>query len=204
MRKKPYKRVVSLVSVKLYRDDIEELLAILNSYSYVIEVSDDKNIYSDLDAMKTILGGRISTLTIEGTAVGTSFSLNISNKSQSKLQVANRDEVFLQVYEFLRARQRLWIGAGMIVGALVLALTVIQLLSDLDFEYRLALMALILCLPTYFSMRWTRGNLSTIYLLEKHAQVSFWTRNKDTVWVGIIVAIVTAVVTWLITYLTTK
>ena len=48
------------------------------------------------------------------------------------------------------------------------------------------------------------GSFSRILVIDRHEQETFLARNKDTIWVGVIVGIVTAVVTWFVTYLTTK
>lgn len=201
MKKKPSNRGTSFVSVKLYRNDIEELLSLLSDYVYAIEISDDKNIYSDLNELQATCGDRIPSLSIEGTAMGTSFKLELARQSRSYLEVTNRDEVFLRVIDFLKAHRRTRLGVVIIASILaIVAITVLGAIRHTNFVWLL----LLVVFPIILLKLWANGNLSLIYLMQKHKQESFWTRNKDTIWVGVIVAIVTAIVTWAITYFTTK
>src|SRR6267143_83890 len=110
MKKRISDRKKTPGSFKLYRNDIEEILALLDEYAYTKTLSDSQYEYDDLDDLEKARGITIRDFTITGTGLGTKFKLSISAPIGSILEVTNKDEFYLLLIDFLKKKKRIALG----------------------------------------------------------------------------------------------
>lgn len=193
MKKKPSERIKSLMSFMLYRNDIEELLELLNGYGFDVQLSDKKYEYTNLEEIKDTQGDVVRDLTITGTGNGSCRVQLKFSRVGSILEVSNHDETFLQMEDLLRPRRRILLTliSGAVAIPSVLGFAVAMTSNHLP----LAVVFFVLCVSTgLLCMSASGGALSVVYLTPKHQAPSFWKRNKDALWIIVLTAIVTALV----------
>src|SRR6266446_8060456 len=106
MKKKNPTRTTKFQSIKLYREDLEEITNILHSHVIVMHLSDNEFEYENLDDLKEGRGEVFRNLLIDGIGTDCSVQLKLSAKLGNELTVYNEDEVFLSLQDLLRKRQR--------------------------------------------------------------------------------------------------
>jgi hypothetical protein len=178
MKKKALVRTTQFPSVKLYKNDIDEIFSLFNEYVYATEISDGKYDYDDLEDIRQTRGNFIPELFIEGKALNTSFTLKLSRTTGNWLEVRNRDEFYLQMNDVLRSRKRRML-LGSIVASGLISFAGIMLGATYKIKPIVIISGLLLFMLTILFGMWQRGVLSKIYLTKKHEQPSFWNRNKD-------------------------
>lgn len=193
MKKKPSERIKSLWSIKLYKDDIEELLQLLSEYVFAVQLSDKKYEYTGLDEVQNARGDVIRDLNIVGTgSEGSRVQLRFS-KAGTSLEVSNHDEAFLKIVDLLRPRKRI------LLALISLAVTIPSIFGFAYYmTHRLTILAgifFVLSLSNGFLfMGALDGMLSVVYLTRKHEAPSFWKRNRDAIWIIVLTAVITALV----------
>ena len=107
-----------LRSLKMYREELDRLVAFFKKSCEVVTISDDKNRYESLDEMKANVGSRIRSLDIRGERPGVHFLLNqkeyepgsptpaVFNELRTEEISDTSENLFLRVKEFLTEYQR--------------------------------------------------------------------------------------------------
>ena len=105
--------------LKMYREDLDQLLEYFQKGCTVVRLSDKQNRYDSLDEMKKMIGSKVKELDIEGEKPGLHFLLNHSepmlgspgsknvfNELRTEEISDDADILFFKVREFLTERQR--------------------------------------------------------------------------------------------------
>jgi hypothetical protein len=195
MKKKEFVfRRATFPSVKLYRDDVEEILTLITPYAK--QISDEKYEYTDLDDLAQGRGNIIHNFSIDGTALGTTFKLTIS-QTGNYLQVTNKDEIFLQLKEFFKTKRRTGLGLLFLTLSIVTAAIFVLFFNTswtariISFSAYLVTLGLLLF--------WYQGKFSIIHLTQKHQLPSFWKKNRD-IWILVLSNILTGIVSAFVAY----
>jgi hypothetical protein len=105
-------------SLKMYRGELDHLIALFQKSCQSVVISDNQNRYGSLDEMKATVGSKIKNLDIRGEKPGLHFLLNqkeyppgsstpaIFNELRTEEITDEADALFLKVREFLYAQQR--------------------------------------------------------------------------------------------------
>jgi hypothetical protein len=198
MRKRVLNRETTVTSVTLYRDDLDELLKLLNDYHFDIHISDDEFDYDNLADLQHSKGDRVSKLNVRGFHNTTVLDFKVSHNTT--LNVLNGDEAFLSVRDFLEKRKRRYLH---LISVLVIVLGVATFLVDAALKTRMRwvfIPFIIAGIAFWILMRNKEGAFTRIILTRKHEASSFWKRNKDAIWIVVITAIVTSVMSVLASY----
>jgi hypothetical protein len=200
MKKKVAIRRKTIPCLKLYRNDVEEILSLLDDYVYEKAISDKTHEYTDLNDLQQERGEIINELFIEGTALGARLELRVSKKGNNSLTVINSDEIFLQLIDSLKTKRRVVLGG--LLHLFSLFTLVSYFISYLIFKNRSVFVISLLttAISGYLLVGWYHGLFSIIYLTPKHQTSSFWKRNNDALWIIVITAVVSSIGTVLVTY----
>jgi hypothetical protein len=198
VKKRASHKTTSLFSVKLYRNDLDDILTLLETHRYTKDISDAKNEYMDLADLEHEKGTVIRDLSINGAGDESSLKLHLG-KGGITLEVNNDDGLYFLLKALLRSKTRIGLGifVHLFVGfAIVGFFTIPRFLND-----RFVPLSVLALLASAFLLAgWYAGGFSVVYLTQKHLLPSIWKRNKDTILVATISAFVSAALTFAITY----
>ena len=128
-------------ALKMYRDDVDQLVGLFQEYCETVILSDDKYRYDSLDELKTQLGANVREFEIHGENPALHFRLNRIeidnfppgsatriwfNELRSDEASEEADNLFFRVKDFLTARQmpsfqRLYLALSLLVFAAAIA-----------------------------------------------------------------------------------
>lgn len=180
----------SFDGLRLYRDDLERLIALLRSADLKVTISDKVVEYDQLDEMQTHQGNSPTQIEIEGKKNGLSLSVSLSKRTwylyrwgEGASELAREVEALLRARRIIVDRLPLfwmllsaWIISGISSGASTLAK--LNEAAELEFLFKTVRLAgltasvLSLALIAYW---WFRSRVSLQY---KHSS-SLLSRNRD-------------------------
>ncbi|SRR6266851_1831273 len=187
-------KTARLRGLKMYREDLDQLVALFQKSCAASTISDNKNSYVSLDEMKANVGSKISDLDIRGEKPGLHFLLNqkefapgastpaIFNELRTEEITDEAEALFFKVKEFLDPCQRstrtstvvLTIAIACLIGAFVLARNSATGQVHMTPPIVISLVVVIVCL--FFRLAINRNHL----LLEtKLNSRSFFARNRE-------------------------
>jgi NADH:ubiquinone oxidoreductase subunit 5 (subunit L)/multisubunit Na+/H+ antiporter MnhA subunit len=195
--------------VKLFLDDIEEVLQILATSCQTVSIQDKDFEYQSLDEVIQKRGKHPKTLHLIG--YNPYVVLSISGFIRSVHLFANGEEPsmipFAKIKSILERNKRGWVH-GILGPAMITAYSITLigwfLRLPISLALRITLVAILLILISVLGVSIEHGMLSILSLGNKSEKGSFWSRNRDSIWLALITAIVTALLTWFITYITFK
>lgn len=131
----PIRRALSaqIGYLKMYREDVDALLAIFQQACEKVTISDQKHRYKTLDAMRRTVSSPIKELTIRGENPDVLFLFNRSevvsspsgptqrvfNELRTEISSEAADSLFYKVKDFLMMHQRPKMRQGYLVGAIL-------------------------------------------------------------------------------------
>jgi hypothetical protein len=200
-------------SVKLFRDDIEDIIKILSDKCERLTIEDNEFVYDSLDEVLDKRGPYPRQPSITGFEPYVSLKIRIKRSRTTLDTSGDGDNLapFFFIQDIFRRRRRVahLVALTSPFLLLMLAAVVVTFTHEAELERLSGLakggyfMTPILILYV-LTVSHGLGAFSVISLKKKHEEESFWSRNKDTVWVGVIVAVFTALITYFITYLTSR
>ena len=197
-------------SVSLFRDDLEEIIKILTDKCERVTIEDNEYKYNSLDELFEKRGPTPRRLSITGFEPFVGLNIKIKRAQTTLESFGDGDHLapFYFIHALLEKRRR-FIHLIAITSPLFL-LMFAHLLFSIRYGQQLSkvlsftiFMTLLASIYTLLFVHRT-GAFSVISLKKQYEQDSFWTRNKDTIWVALIGALVGGLVTWLVTYLASK
>ncbi len=120
-------KTARLRRLKMYREDLDGLVALFHKGCRVVTISDGKNRYDSLDEMKTHVGPKITNLDIRGENPGVHFLLNQQeqlpghiapaafNELRTEETTDEADNLFFILKDFLVERQQRSVRLGFLV-----------------------------------------------------------------------------------------
>lgn len=200
----------SIYGVKLYIDDIELIISKIQNLSNNFKISDNDNIYQDLDELRKYKGDNPQLIKIENRE---NFDLLFIRIVENIASINCRGEAFLkEAYEieeiFIKRRKHPIITyffnpentkSNLINFTIILGVYYsykgFYLKETLDFRNGIfgIVVGLLFILITLLNQNFN----GRIELKRKH-ESSFWEKNKDAILIAIISAIITGVITYLI------
>ncbi len=188
--------------LKMYREEVDQLVALFAHSCEKIIISDSKNRFKDLDDMKRNMGARISDFDLRGENPSIRFLFNqteivrlSSPPTQATFNELRTEEIsdaadalFYKVKDFLITHQRPRVRLGLLVGSLVslgslLWFVYINTATGPDgraaIQFR-ALPGVLFCLAAFMIFFIAGTNISNFLSLEtKHNSASFFVRNRE-------------------------
>ena len=196
-------------SVTLYREDIDEILALFTGSCSNVKITDNDYAYSNFDEVKSRLGQHTGRLAIETDSPTLSFSIGLG---QTILQHGGSDAVILaytKIKQLLRARRRPILYGFFNFYVLLIAIAVVLGLGikhgggpvPVIFALPIGAVMFVMVLGTFMNHA---GILSKIVLVNRSEQQGFWATNKDKIWLMLLAAIIGGVITKLVSFLLSK
>lgn len=193
-------------SVKLWREDVDHIISMLEEFSERVEISDRKAEFESLDELILKRGVRPKSLYFQ--AWGPYVSLRFDRREgylgtwlYTNGESIEAENCFLRIKEYLLGRKR-WLNVTTVIWPIVviafLALGLGKQAEVLSFGRIAGTMVSLSFLAygvLFFILRF--GMLYSISLSEPHERGSFLTRHGETILVGLITATIGAIVGWL-------
>jgi hypothetical protein len=224
MRKRIAAKSTRIPPVKLYREDIVELVALLQQYCKAVEISDDKCIYESLTEACEKTPSPISNVEIMGKTPNIKLSLQrtgswltqvFEKPEMEQKDLDQLDVVYYRVKDFLDARRGTishYFGGPVVTlsGLLIIAVVGITLSGKNPGGHGglISFLAWVIALAWLVMNRTLRTDIGMVSLKPKAEVTSFWSRNKDAVNLVVIGAVLgaagTLLVEWLKTFFVSK
>jgi len=197
-------------SIAFYRDDIEEIFAILNAACKKVTISDGTHSFSAVDELIQAKGSRPRELSLHSESPYVSLSIKPLSVTGVHLFAERSEDAefpFLKIKEYLRSRApRLGLPFPYPVAWVLLAMGILANVVDLRFPD---------LIPTWIPLAFNiaafisftillieRGCFCRIRLERRHEATTFWSRNGErliVVLIGVILgALGKELVTWVI------
>ncbi len=211
---KPIKhpQTARLRSLKMYREDLDQVLELFQGKCARVTISDKRYCYESFDEMRKHAGPRISNLEIHGEEPGLHFLLNQTtqvgsgssattiafNELRAEEATEEADALFFRIKDFLSARQQPRVRVGFIVFAIVAFSGLLLFVSRNHEGDRLTplgfaiLLAGVLISFGSLLVACTIGNNLT--LETRLDSPSFWAKHQDAFATHVVTATISAVV----------
>jgi hypothetical protein len=200
MKPKIHGKLELIPDVKLYREDLDEILSLFHHYCETVTISDADSEYESLDELKQHVGSRVRNIEIAGTKpnvtltiMGSSMLRHLSEGLVLTPEETDKaDLLFSRAKEFLLRRKRLLARLATIPAIVVvcLAITFVAFLiyrHDPTTQGGTIISVLLLMAPVAFISGATRsGAFRYVTLDSKTTASSFWKRNGDRIWMLLI------------------
>lgn len=210
----------AIPQTKIYLDDIEDILEILKENDINVEISDDDNIYDSIDELVVVKGKNPKKIKLHGRKEEKPFFewINIEltrtgstiyvNHSRNLLLPAHEIEKLLmtrkrkQIYSVVNTR----FAKGQIKSNSLVALAFVLLSSGYEkfFYPGMAFAGFALIWAVVFIIAELNPDSNTEIELERRHNRGIYTRNKDKIIVGVLMALVGAGLTLLVTFISNK
>lgn len=207
-KRNPANPVFKSPPVNLTREDIDEILEALKSSCQKVDIEDEEYEYETLEEIEKVQGKVVkSRLMFRGSYPTIEIILK-GHTAGPYVAVANVDEAFIpfnKIKGILERRKKKPLHllftppATVILILLVLTPLFLNMLRP-DMVPKLLAFVLFVGIITailLLSKPINKGMFSTITLVMRHEQLSFWARNKDQIWLLVIGAIVGGILTLL-------
>jgi len=196
VKKKLKDETRAIPSALLDRADLEEILQLFNSIAENVKISDDEFEYDSIAELESKRGQTIRRLTIESESP--SFSLTITKADTQLSRKGGATSVlapYTQIRDLLKQRRRLFFHSFFNpFSALIILFGTIVVIVFFGAHMPVFMafpLALVLVTPIILAPMHMSGAFTKILLVNRHEQQSFWTRNKDKIFLAIIVALIT-------------
>jgi hypothetical protein len=184
----------------MYREDLDQLVALFQKGCAKVTISDDKNRYESLDEMKQYVGAKVKNLDIEGEGPGVHFLLNRSgvvytgttptlsvfNELRTEEISDSADALFFKVRNFLAAYERPYVRVpfAVLAGLAFFAFIVCQVSFFTRKQHGLEIgnltsacvVSFIVCVILLFPAMYIVNSIS---LETKRNSQSFWAANRE-------------------------
>lgn len=224
MKKRIAAKSTRIPPLKLYREDMTELVSILQGYCKTVEISDDKAIYESFTEACEKTPSPISNVEITGKEPNIKLSLQrtgswltqqFDKAEMDQKDLDQLDVVFYRVKDFLDARQRTasyYFGGPLITLSGLLIIVVVGITLSIKnpggHGGLITFFGWVTAVGWLMMNRVFRTDIGMVSLKPKAEVTSFWTRNKDAVSLLIIGAGLgaagTLLVEWLKTFFASK
>lgn len=188
--------------LKMYREDVDELLAMFAQSCKKVTISDSKHRFEDLDDMKRNVAAKITDFDLRGETPDIRFLFNQTeivrlsppptqttfNELRTEEISEAADALFYKVKDFLVSRQQPRAKKGLLVGAAVSFVCLFWLLyistgpdahGQATIPFR-ALPGILLCLVAFIIFAITGTSINNYLSLEtKGNSKSFFVRNRE-------------------------
>jgi hypothetical protein len=218
-------KTARLRSLKMYREELDQLVALFRKSCESVVISDNRNRYDSLDEMSATAGSRIKNLDIRGERPGVHFLLNqkeyppgsatpaIFNELRTEEITEGAEALFFKIREFLYAHQRPSNTRFVIpaIAALIAAFgltvysTVARVLhgqqSDLPSTFPpipLKSVAAFIAAAVFFVILGVANSQNHLILETRRNSPSFFVRNRDELFKQGIIALMSGLVGWLL------
>jgi hypothetical protein len=200
----PIRRALSaqIGYLKMYREDVEELLAIFQQTCEKVTISDQKHRYKTLDAMRRTVSSPIKELTIRGENPDVQFLFNRSevvsspngptqrvfNELRTEISSEAADSLFYKVKDFLLMHQRPKMKQGYLVGVVMTFIGTFWValhysVTDSQGQFKMTPRSLIGFLIGFLFIilfvGLTVGGMNYVTLEKRRDAPSFFARNKE-------------------------
>ena len=212
MKKVTYDRTQFVPPVKLYRDDLDQLLADLSGQFGAVKIADSEFEYDTLDELGQKRGSKIKELLVQASSwEETSSFLAISfNRQVYGTHIYGRGPKtelnFPKVREFLISHRNMVPHYLKWFAWAVLTLVALFILANYNWtttthwvsgSFRLLTVALVgLLFGFAINIFFQHGRFNAISLNLRHKSPSFWSRNKDKIMIAFISAIAGGFAMW--------
>ena len=211
-------QTAQLWRLKMYREDLDQLLELFQGKCARVTISDKKYRYESFDEMKTRTGPRIDNLEIHGERPGLHFVLNqssdvkgypgqtiIFNELRAEETTEEADALFFRVKDFLSSHQqphvrwRFVVLAIAALGGLVLFVSRNQAAGPGDHVNPWHLAIFVLGVLTIIGFPILATNIGNYLTLETRLNSpSFWARHRDAFAAHAVTATIITVLGWLL------
>lgn len=207
MKKMELSRNKQCMAVKLYRDDVEEIVRIISSHYESVVISDEEYKYDSIEEFIEKRGTTPRYLGIKSKSHDVTLSISHRWLPGTHLWSSGDDKAntcFFAINEVLEKRRRLMtrllVPAPLFVLSLVLF--VISLTSNVAYRSALSNVALVVSFAANAGVLVRCGAFSSINLSRRHETTTFWSRNSEQWISGLVGALLGAggmkLVEWLI------
>ena len=198
MKKKLHSISKHLPPVKLYLDDVNEIVSRLQSLCSKIEYSTKNYEFESLDELKQNCGSNLKELAIQGRSPYISVDIR---KHDVHLYTSGESETTIGLYyslkEFLQQKSgwyskflNIWLWGTLLWIFLIVFSNVIKELKDLPDILKYFYIFLSFIFFFFLLSLLNRWKGSTIYLENRYKVSNFWERNKDKIITTIIGALI--------------
>lgn len=202
-------------SIRIYRDDLEEIITILKEVCKEVIIEDNEYRYDSLDEVLTKHGPNPKQLSINSRDPLVIFNVRIKPRHTTLGTSGDGDNLapYFRVKQILETKMG---GIKHYMLSLVPSFTGFGLIflhvglnkrfgsSGWTYWLRLSTFVIVGISILVLQTLYNQGAFTKISLKRKHEEATFWTRNKDTIWVAVIAALIGGLITWLITYFTAQ
>jgi hypothetical protein len=199
---------VRILPVKLFRDDLDEILSKMRSICGEIELFDDKHQFENIDDIKNNFGMKIRKLSIQGK--NPNIRIDFGDMFGEVYLTAFSDEaaakvLFYELKDFLMQR-RLFVSRinyrymWNLIGAVIGLTPTVYLFKTQLTNYPVIvyfLLAMLVLTVIFIILNSIKQKGSVLYLEPRH-NLDFWKVNKDKIMVAFVTAIISATVTLLL------
>jgi len=198
-KKSPTQLGLSLGSIAVYRDDLEEIISILTETCKQVIIEDNEYRFNSLDELFAKRGPYPSQLSINSREPFVIFNVRIKPRHTTLGTSGDGDNLapYFRVKAILESRKRKGLDAVFMLGpflsiaiiGLVWAPVTKRIASGFWFWLVFTILVTALLSLMVSQVFWGQGAYARIVLKRKHEDETFWTRNKDKIWLLIIGAI---------------
>jgi hypothetical protein len=201
MKRKVADAEQKFVSLKLYKKDLEELLSIFTSIFGGYRLSDNQYEFDSLNELQERRGTVIKYLTIGSPS--SSLELDIGN--ETKLRRTGEPEAvtaFAQIVTLLDGCKRpllnTFLHPLLYIPLMFLPIVFIIIFRKrIDVEWAQGVFLVFFILAMIPAAIHFTGGFSRIVLTEKHEEQTFWTRNRDNLWLLLVGAVIGSILTYI-------
>jgi hypothetical protein len=204
--KRKYQEIISRgPSVKLYREDIDSILEILKSSCGSITVSDDNYEYDSLEEFESKKGKQPEVLKFQGSSPFVSLTFG----SKTFIYAGSSKEshaVYQQIDSILRQKKvSIWtalLRRPWLILFFVIGITGFILFNETGIKVIWGIISLVAISVAFLEKHY--GFVSSVNLIMKHEEKSFWVRKKDDILLAAISGLIGAALTAIVVYLLYK
>jgi hypothetical protein len=198
--KKPISK--ELPPVKLYLDDLKHIYEILKERVKSIEITTEDYEVEDINQLKNLEIKKLHRLSIECSNPYITIEFHPSSASIYFAEDSTYNRGILSEIEDIISKRKVFLGrfltsfwANFLIGGLIGGSFIGMLVMPKTYAWLFLALELIFILSMIFLWRFAFRSYSTIILLERKEESSFWKRNRDQIFIVIIGAIAGSLVT---------
>ena len=202
-------------TVKLYRDDIEEILDILTTHCEKVIIASYDYEYESLDELKSKRGTDLKQIELKGRSPYVYFHASRGSMGRSWVSADGEgaETPYFLISNLLTQHKRKLLRLifnPILCIFYAASVTTLMLVFRQHFKATASFVVVMLFYSSFLitllllAMGTFLGELSIITLKRKHEQSSFWSNNKEKVWLMIIGAIIGGILTKAIGFLLSK
>lgn len=212
--KKPQtSNTATVKNTKYYLDDLQGLLALLNDHELKIELSDSDNIYDSLEDLQKHKGNNPKELNITGRTKGFN-SIHIWMKNGGTTIYCTNDQELINltyaIEKYATERKQKWYetsfsAANAKVNIVFMLIIAVALWVYSNYKGEIFSYKFWLYIIGFWMLVWVYGEMNSAtnsrMELERKHETSFYNKNKDKIFFGILMAIIGSIITLIISSL---